>query len=284
MTDQYAVIGWPIAHSLSPAMHNAAFQALGIDATYSKLAIEPNDLARALKQLRSDGIAGFNVTVPHKETIMPLLDAIEPAARAIGAVNTVVRDSERWIGCNTDAPGLAASLREANVTLAGAHVTIIGAGGAARAAIVGLGQAGAASITIAARRVDRAQALADELRDASGTSTTGIDMGEELRDALAKTTLLVQATSATLAGHDSQTSAQTFADSVPIEAMPSDATVIDLVYRPRVTTLMQRAQARELKIVDGLGMLLHQGAIAWTGWTGRDAPIDVMRQALQSQL
>lgn len=281
MTARYFVLGDPIAHSLSPAMHNAAFKALAIDAVYDKRLVTPAELRSVVAEIRAQGIAGVNLTVPHKEAVMALLDEVEPAARAIGAVNTIVREGDRLIGCNTDAEGLAASLREAKVELAGARVVILGAGGAARAAIVGLGQAGAANLVIAARREERASALATELSAAARTHVSGTDMNAGLRNALSNATLLVQASSATLHGNPD---AQAFADSIPIEALPSDATVIDLVYRPLNTTLMERAQARGLKTVDGLGMLLHQGAVAWSRWTGRDAPVDVMRRALLEAL
>lgn len=281
MTAQFWILGFPVKHSLSPAMHNAAFAALGIDAHYATHAVAPDQLSLAVAQMRRDRVAGANVTVPHKEAVMASLDAVEPAARAIGAVNTLVREGDRLIGHNTDAAGLAASLREANVTLKDANVVILGAGGAARAAIVGLGLAGASQIVVAARREDRASALASELAAAAQTEVRGVDMEAGLRDALSSATLLVQATSATLHGDPN---AQAFADSIPIELLPSTATVIDLVYKPRVTTLMQRAQQRGLRTVDGLGMLLHQGAIAFQLWTKREAPIDVMRNALESAL
>lgn len=281
MTARYCVIGDPVEHSLSPAMHNAAFNALGIDAHYEKRLVKSSQLADAVAEIRALGIAGFNVTVPHKETIMAFLDHVESAARAIGAVNTVVGDGDRLIGCNTDAEGLAASLLEANVTLKAAHVVILGAGGAARAAVVGLGRAGASTIAIAARRLDRAEALARELRDAAGVPAIGIDMQERLRASLSTATLLVQATSATLNGN---LDARAFADSIPLDVMPRHATVIDLVYRPRSTSLLQRADTMGLHTVDGLGMLLHQGAVAFSRWTGRPAPIDVMRNALVAAL
>lgn len=281
MTARYCVIGDPVEHSLSPAMHNAAFAALGIDATYERQRVTGAELATAIADFRARGVMGINVTVPHKEAVMGLLDHVEPAARAIGAVNTLVRDGDRLIGCNTDAEGLAASLLEANVALKSAHVVIVGAGGAARAAVVGLGRAGAATITIAARRVDRAQMLADELREAASVPAEGVDMDKGLRHALTTATLLVQATSATLHGNPD---AQVFADSIPLDVMPRDAAVIDLVYRPRRTALLLRAESFGLHTVDGLGMLLHQGAVAFSRWTGQPAPLQVMRNALTTAI
>src|SRR6185436_18645924 len=151
MTRVYGVFGWPVAHSRSPAMHNAAFAALGLDAVYVPFAVPSNKLARAIEAASALDVAGINVTLPHKSAIMPLLARVEPVAQAIGAVNTVVRDGARLIGTNTDAEGLARALREAGVELTAARVVVLGAGGAARAAVVGLGQAGATRIDVAAR-------------------------------------------------------------------------------------------------------------------------------------
>src|SRR4051812_21108430 len=199
MTRLYGVFGWPVAHSRSPAMHNAAFTALGLDAVYVPFAVQPERLARAVEAVFALDVAGINVTLPHKAAIMPLLAAVEPVAQAIGAVNTVVREGARLIGTNTDAAGLARALQEAGVELAAARVVVLGAGGAARAAVVGLAQAGAARIDVAARRADQAQALVAELMPhAPSCALHAGDMGDALRGALSSASLLVQATSATL--------------------------------------------------------------------------------------
>jgi shikimate dehydrogenase len=291
VTQVYGVFGWPVAHSRSPAMHNAAFAALGLDAVYVPLAIPPERLRHAVEATSALGLHGFNVTLPHKTTIMPLLASIEPSARAIGAVNTVVRDGARLVGTNTDAEGLARSLREANVVLQGADVVLLGAGGAARAAVLGLADAGAARICIAARKLEQAQALASSL--ATHTPATALRAcvldhsldgtapalrgSASLEVAFGSATLLVQATSATLGD---TAAAQAFAAALPLEALPRSAVVCDLVYKPLETTLLARARTDGLRCVDGLGMLLHQGALAFERWTGKPAPLEAMRSAL----
>jgi shikimate dehydrogenase len=280
VTAVYGVLGWPVAHSRSPAMHNAAFTALGLDALYVPYAVPPDRLARAVEAVRALGIAGLNVTLPHKAAIMPLLSSIEPAALAIGAVNTVLRDRERLIGANTDAEGLARSLREAGVALQAIEALVLGAGGAARAAVVGLAGAGAARIVVAARRLDQAQALVTSLAPHCGScSLAPSALGAALAAPMARSSLLVQATSATLgSGNDA---ARAFVAELPLHALPSAAAVCDLVYKPRQTLLLERARALGLATVDGLGMLLYQGALAFERWTGRPAPLGVMRQALE---
>jgi shikimate dehydrogenase len=278
VTDVYGILGWPVTHSLSPAMHGAAFAALGIDAAYVAFPVSPARLPEALRGLAALGIAGVNVTLPHKETVLPLLDAVEPDARTIGAVNTIVRDGDRLIGTNTDAPGLVASLVESSVTLAGIDVVIVGAGGAARAAVVGLARAGAARIVVAARRFEQALALvADAHGTGLGAAIEAHALDRTLEGPASHARLLVQATSATLAGKPEATA---FARSLPLGALPRDAVVTELVYRPRVTAVMREADRLGLRTVDGLGMLLHQGAIAFERWTERPAPLDAMRRAL----
>jgi shikimate dehydrogenase len=278
MTAIYGVFGWPVAHSRSPAMHNAAFAELGLDARYVPFAIPPARLAQAIEAVRALDVAGLNVTLPHKSAVMPLLDAVEPSARAIAAVNTIARDGDRLIGSNTDAEGLARALRSEKVTLVGAQVVIVGAGGAARAALVGLAQAGAARITLAARRVDAASTLIRELAPhVPGCALAACDLGPALESACTGASLFVQATSATLA---TDPGAAQFAAALPIAALPASAVVTDLVYKPLVTAVLARAQARGLRTVDGLGMLLHQGALAFERWTGRSAPLTAMRRGL----
>lgn len=281
MSATYGILGWPVEHSRSPAMHSAAFRARGLEATYVCFPVHPDDVADAVRGLKALGVRGANVTVPHKEAVLGYLDAVTPEARAIGAVNTIVREVDRLIGHNTDAPGLARSLDDAGVELAGARALVLGAGGAARASVVGLAGRGATRITVAARRLAQAQALVDALAPVCGDcELRAADLSRATLDAeLPDTSLLVQSTSATLA---SSPDAGGFAASLAIELMPQTATVVDLVYRPRVTTVLARAAERGLNIVDGLGMLLHQGALAFELWTHLPAPLDVMRDALEA--
>ena len=276
----YAVLGWPIAHSRSPAMHNAAFAAAAIDAVYVPLAVPEERLPAAVSALRALGVSGFSVTLPHKHAIMPLLDEVDATARAIGAVNTVWREGKRLRGTNTDGAGLCASLREHDVTLASSRGVIVGTGGGARAAGGGGAPGGAGSGVLEGRRPEQARELAAELARACGTTRlSSCDLGAELTRACANATLLVQATSATLGASPD---AQAFAAALPLDALPQGAVVCDLVYKPRQTLVLRRAAARGLCTVDGLGMLLHQGALAFTRFTGIPAPLEVMRAALLS--
>jgi shikimate dehydrogenase len=281
MSATYGILGWPVEHSRSPAMQNAAFQARGLTANYVCFSVHPDDVADAVRGLKALGVRGANVTVPHKEAVIQWLDEVTPEARAIGAVNTIVREVDRLIGHNTDAGGLTRSLDEADVPLDGARAVVLGAGGAARAAVVGLARRGARSVVVAARRGERAEALVDSLRDAcAGCELISSDfahaaLAAHFRDA----SLLVQSTSATLANAPDPAG---FAAQLALEALPKDAAVMDLVYKPRETAVLAQARERGLKTVDGLGMLLHQGALAFELWTHMPAPIEVMRAVLES--
>lgn len=281
MTATYGILGWPVEHSRSPAMQCAAFRARGLEAIYAHFPVHPDDVADAVRGLKALGVRGANVTVPHKEAVIRYLDAVTPEARAIGAVNTIVREVDRLIGHNTDAPGLARSLDDAGVELSGARVLVLGAGGASRASVVGLAQRGASRIAVAARRLDQAASLVAAVSETCGRcSLTAVELTRDvLASELRETTLLVQSTSATLA---SSPDSAGFAASLAIELMPENATVVDLVYRPRITTVLARAHERGLKVVDGLGMLLHQGALAFELWTHMPAPLEVMRAALEA--
>lgn len=273
---QLGIFGWPVAHSKSPEMHESAARALGIALRYERFAVEPAGLAEAVRQKHSAGIDGYNLTVPHKQSIMALLDEIGPEARAIGAVNTVVRTDHGYVGRNTDAAGFVRSLREAGVRLREARVVVVGAGGAARAGVVGLADGGAAEVTVLSRRPEQAEELVASL---SGHASCRL-IASPLSEASAgfgSASLLVQATSATLG---SNPRAEEFAASLPIDRLPAEAVVVDMVYQPLRTAVLKRAEGRGLATVDGLGMLLHQGAIAFEMWTGLEPPIEVMRAAL----
>ncbi len=273
MTRVYGVLGWPVAHSRSPAMLNAAFAAAGVDASYVRFPVAPDALADAVRGLRALGIAGANVTVPHKTSVLPLLDSVDDAARAIGAVNTVVRGEDgRLHGLNTDASGLVRALVEAGARLEGARALVLGAGGAARAAIYGLAGAGA-EVTVAARRQEAARAL---WHDALSLSD---DTG--LRTALTRADVVVHATSATLLGDDDRAT-RLFLAQLPLEALRPGTLITDLVYTPRDTALLRAARAHGARTLDGTAMLLHQGALAFERWTGLPAPLEAMRAALDA--
>lgn len=267
-----AVIGHPIAHSLSPTMHRAALDALGrTDVTYEAIDVLPEALRATIARLADEGFVGLNVTLPHKTAVLPHLASVDTAARAIGAVNTLVREAHGWSGTNTDALGLARSLAESGVRVTGAKAVVLGAGGAARASVVALAQA--AEVVVVARRIDAAIDVA--ALHPQGRACTF----DEVATAFEGAGLVVQASSATL-GPD----ADAFTRALPLDRLPREATVLDLVYRPRQTSLLRAAEGAGLRTVDGLGMLVHQGAASLERWIGVAPPIAAMRAALERAL
>lgn len=269
------LLGWPVGHSRSPAMHNAAFRALGLNWQYLLLPVAPEDVGDAVRGLRALRFAGANVTVPHKQAVMPFLDEVTLEAQAIGAVNTIVNRDGHLVGYNTDAIGFLRALREAGFEPRGCRAVVLGAGGAARAVVYAL-LAAQATVTVANRTVEKARELARDLGRVFGTTVHVIPLHSRaaLAQALGGADLLVNATSVGMAPH---------ADACPLPAdlpLHPSLTVYDTVYVPRETQLIRRAQEAGAKAVDGLGMLLHQGAVAFELWTGMKPPLDVMRQAL----
>lgn len=274
----YGIIGLPVNHSRSPAMHNAAFKACDIDARYVPFPVEEGRLGDAVRGLAALGVAGFNVTVPHKQSVMAHLDVVSEEARAIGAVNTVVLKAGQFHGVNTDASGLVRSLHEAGVACAGINATVLGAGGAARAAVAGLLVAGVSGVTVAARKQPQAESLVKALSPLAGRANLSVvPLSDLAQSCFPSTQLLVQGTSATMGNGPAS---HAFAASLPIDRLPPSAAVVDLVYAPRETSVLRAAAAHGLQVVDGLGMLLHQGAEAFEQWTGQSAPLDVMRSVL----
>lgn len=274
-TTYVGLVGWPVEHSRSPHMHNAAFAHLGLDWEYLPLPVAPADVCDAVAGIRALRFAGVNVTVPHKQAVMPALDEIRNEAGAIGAVNTIVNRDGRLVGHNTDAAGFLRALREASFAPTECRAVVLGAGGAARAVVYALCLEDA-QVTIANRTVERASALAQRSGEYFDAEPAVLPLAatEDLAGAVTAADLLVNATSVGM-------SPDVNADPLPVEiTLPPTITVYDLVYSPRNTKLLQRARAAGATAVDGLGMLLHQGAVAFELWTGRDAPVDVMRTAL----
>jgi shikimate dehydrogenase len=274
-----AVIGWPIEHSVSPPMHNAAFRALGLDWCYVALAVPPERLAGAIAGARALGLRGLNVTVPHKQALLPLMDELTPAARAIGAANTVIMADGRLRGHNTDAAGFIRALREAGVAPEGRRALVLGAGGAARAVVYALALAGA-RITLLNRTPERAAALAaefDALNPAAQVQAGALDAATLAR--LAPGAQLVVNT--TPLGMWPHGEGCPWPDEVPY---PPGAFCYDLIYNPRETALMRLARAAGAGAASGLGMLVHQGAEAFECWTGVAAPVEVMYRACAATL
>ncbi|HPZ44289.1 MAG TPA: shikimate dehydrogenase [Bacillota bacterium] len=273
------ILGYPLEHTLSPAMHNAAFEAKGLDFVYLPFPIEADRLQQAVAAVKSLGLVGVNVTIPHKEAVLPLLDELSEEARLIGAVNTIVNQSGRLYGDNTDGRGFLCSLRKtAGFLPSGKTVLLLGAGGAARAVAVALALAGARKIILANRSKLRAEELAAHLSSRIGTNTEvltwpepeGLLPGEALQAA----DFVVQATSLGMYPGCAQTVP------LPFNLFRPGQVACDLVYNPVQTEFLRQAREAGATTVDGLGMLLYQGALAFELWTGQAAPLEAMKKAL----
>ncbi|NBC96585.1 MAG: shikimate dehydrogenase [Deinococcus-Thermus bacterium] len=265
-------------------MHDAAFAALGVDARYEAWDVPPSELAGTVARLREPDVLGANVTVPHKRAVMELLDRLAPEARAIGAVNVIAKTAAGLEGSNSDAEGFLRSLREAGVDPAGRHVRLLGAGGAARAVGWAFLRAGVARLEIVNRTHARAEELAADLADGAGGRVTALIEATAAPEAVG---VWVQATSLGMRkqGRDPQ---ERPVPAAVLEACARSATqppvAVDLVYRPRRTPFLRDAEAAGMTVVDGTGMLVHQGAVAFEAWTGRPAPVPTMRAALVAAL
>jgi shikimate dehydrogenase len=273
------LFGWPVDHSLSPVMHNAAFGALGLPWEYLLLPTPPSGLEQAVRKLKDSVWAGANVTIPYKESIIPHLDGLSPEAGAIGAVNTIVVQDGRCIGHNTDAMGFLRVLGSRSFAPRGKRVLILGAGGAARAVVYSLVQAGA-EVVICNRTPERAEALA-----ASFASGTGASLCiarplscSVLSEEIARCQLLVNTTSAGMVPRDGLSP---WPEDV---VMPSGIVVFDLVYAPVETRLLQQARASGASVIDGLQMLVSQGGEAFRLWTGTSPSREVMYDAVAAAL
>ena len=255
------VIGWPIAHSLSPRLHGYWLDAHAVDGAYVPLAVPREDFARVIESLRVSGFAGVNVTVPHKEAAFAIAHVLAEAALAAGAVNLLLFRNGRIEGRNTDAGGLAASLTEALMknALAGKDAVLLGSGGAARAAVLALAELGVREVRIVARDHARGENLAREFSARTKTPLRAMDW-KDWSKAAEGAGVLVNATSAGMSGKG--------ALDLPLDPLPVNAVVTDLVYNPLETDLLQRAQARGNRVVDGLGMLMHQAVPAFEAFYG----------------
>jgi shikimate dehydrogenase len=272
------VMGWPIAHSVSPPMHNAAFRALGLDWCYVPLPVPPERLGEAVRGLRALGFAGANATVPHKQALLTQVDDLTPAARAIGAVNTLVLRPEGILGHNTDAAGFVRALRGAGFDPEGCEALLLGAGGAARSVAYALASTGA-RVTILNRTAGRAEALAAALQQAMpGARLQGGPLDRAALSSLAHVDLVVNATTL---GMWPEVDASPWPDEAPF---PARAFCYDLVYNPRETRFMRQARDAGARACDGLTMLVHQGAEALALWTGMQPPVDAMLAACEQTL
>lgn len=261
-----AVIGDPVRHSLSPAIHNAAFRELGLDWVYVALEVPEGKGRAAIKAMRTLGIDGLNVTMPHKADAAKAVDRLTPTAKALGAVNTVFRVADELVGDSTDGDGFVNALRQdAGVEPAGKRFLVIGAGGAARAVVKAVADAGAAEVVVAARRAERAGSCA---RLAGGVGRVGSIDEVAGADIVVNATPIGMAEVVSLKGEPA----------LPLdpERLAPGQLVADLVYSPLVTPLVAAARARGVGAVNGVGMLIHQAALAFRLWTGEDAPLEAM--------
>ena len=274
VTNKVGVIGWPVTHSISPAMHNAAFRVLGLnDWQYELAPVPPDIVGPSLRMLRNEGgFIGVNVTVPLKEKVMPFVLSDE-RARAVGAVNTI--DFRENIGTNTDVIGLIDDLKAHNSALEGAKVIVLGAGGAARAAVYGLAKAGA-KVIVVNRTQQKAQVMLADLTISAGIRGSDVKTLDEAAEE--DVSLIVNCTSVGLWPNVDESP---WITGVPF---PKGVTVYDTVYRPERTLLMQQVEAQGGQAIGGLGMLVRQGAAAFTIWTQQDAPIEVMFEAAREAL
>lgn len=278
------LIGFPLEHSLSPRVQQAALDYALLKGSYDLFPIEPDDLTglrELLGRLRSGEISGLNVTIPHKQNVIPLLDALTLEAQAIGAVNTIVRKEGKLLGANTDAPGFLADLKEAFPQrpweqVKRKHALVLGAGGAARAVVYALLSDGW-QVTLAARRIEQAQALAEDMAGLRGCVTAIALQPGVLQPLVHEVTLLVNTTPLGMYPHVD-------ACAWPQElALPPQAAVYDLVYNPRETLLLCAARAAGLPAAGGLGMLLAQAALAFEIWTNISVPRPVWAAAVEDE-
>lgn len=261
-------------------MHNAAFRERGMDWVYVPFHVKPEALAAATQGVRAMGLAGVNVTVPHKVAVMEFLDEIDPEAKLIGAVNTVVHRQGRLVGYNTDGQGFLRSLRQqAGKEPRGADVLIVGAGGAALAIACSLALAGAASITVANRTVSKAEAVAHRVRDYVPVRAVGLDPEDPaFLDALQRAEIVIHTTPVGMYPRHEVPPV------IPVQRLDPNALVCDIVYRPQETSLIQAARERGCPVLTGEGMLAYQGAIAFELITGQPAPDELMLQVLVEHL
>jgi len=265
----YGILGHPVAHSRSPAMQRAAFDALGIAAHYDHFDILPTDLATFMQQVREEKIAGLSVTIPHKIEITQYLDEIDSAAQAIGAVNTVYWQGDQLVGTNTDWQGAVDALEEIE-KIAGKEIAVLGTGGAARAVVYGLQQRGAGQIYVFGR---------DEAKLAGLATDFGIETAPWDHFVTFEPDIVIHATPLGLAGeHElaSPISPGYFRFRQPL--------VYDLIYSPAETLLLREAAIAGCRTLGGLGMFVRQGAAQFTIWTGKDAPVELMQQVAKKQL
>lgn len=274
-TNLVGIIGNPVGHSLSPAMHNAAFRSLGLNWIYVPLPVESRKLGEALEGIKALGFRGVNVTVPHKEQVVRFLDSVSPHTEQIGAANTITVRDDRLLGDNTDWTGILEDLRGTGFDPTGGKAMILGSGGSARAVAYALLTAGS-ELTIAARNATTAQGLVNDLHELFPGLTVEVLTLEEAAQIESHIDLIVNTTPL---GMSPRTNASPWPEGKPL---PRCRLVYDLVYNPPETLLLRQARESGLATANGLGMLVHQAAAAFSIWTGVQAPVETMREAAEA--
>lgn len=273
-TRLYCLIGHPVEHSVSPQMHNSAFRHLGLDSVYLSFDVEPEELSRTISGLRALKVEGFNVTIPHKVSVMEHLDGLDESSIEVGAVNTVARRDGRLVGYNTDVYGVKKSLEDYGVRCGG-RALILGAGGAARAAVCALRALGFGEVIIANRTMSRAVELVRRFRD-KNFSLRAVKMSEA-KEYSGESDLIINATPIGMWPK---------VDETPLtsEHIPRGAVVFDMIYNPLKTRLLEEAEKAGAKTISGLKLLVEQAARAFQLWTGLDPPRDVMWNAAEKAI
>lgn len=280
-TKLVGLFGYPVEHSFSPLMHNGAFQHLGLNYAYFPFPVAPENLKKAVEGVKALGLEGVNVTIPHKETIMEYLDEISPAARLIGAVNTIHHKGGKLIGYNTDGPGFIKSLEaETEIKVKGKKILLVGAGGAARAVAIQSALEGAEKIILVNRDLVRAEGIADSINRSGENCEVEIYAldNKAWKEKISEMDILVDSSPVGMYPNT---------DVPPVlepEFLTSNLLVCDLVYNPMETVLLKAAKERGAKTWGGLGMLIYQGALAFEIWTGQKAPTEVMQKEVMNYL
>lgn len=279
-TKLLGVVGYPVEHSLSPVMHNAAIADLGVDYVYLPFPVAPQDLQAALAGFAALGVEGFNLTIPHKQTIIPLLSEVSPLARSVGAVNTVWRGDRGWCGTNTDVEGFLSPLKALKQNWSQKIAVILGNGGASRAVVAGCAELGTAEIHVVGRDPEKLEIFRQSWLDSPVPVAVSVHPQSQLADLISRADLLVNTTPVGMYPHVDRSPA----DGETLRGLKPDAIAYDLIYTPSPTQFLQLAKNRGATAIDGLEMLVQQGAAALQIWLQQPVPVAVMRQSLKAQL
>jgi shikimate dehydrogenase len=279
-TKLLGVIGDPIEHSLSPVMHNAALASLGVDYVYLPLPVKPADLGVAIAGFNAIGVVGFSITLPHKQAILPLLSHVSSVAQVVGAVNTVWRTETGWSGTNTDVEGFIAPLQAYKWDWSQTTPLILGYGGAARAVVVGLTQLGCTEIHVVGRNVEKLSQFQQSWVNAPLPVTINVHLWEQLPQLIAQADLVVNTTPIGMYPNVEQSPI----DAAAMQGLRNGAIAYDLIYTPNPTQFLRDAKNQGAITIDGLEMLVQQGAAALKIWIKQTPPVGIMRQSLQQQL